>query len=273
MTFSERHGFKSEIEPEITIRYDAPEELRGVIILLAVDAGISPNPLRDIICRCLLTRPDKNNWSDYPNINDENHRLLDDAAWYKVYDIVEAVASNLLESFDSTRYDKFKSRLNDYFVDSGIGWKLIEGKLEARNPEAVEQTIKKAVSSLSDSKMPTAKQELHEALKDLSKRPEPDITGSIQHSMAALECVLREVVGNQKSTLGELLKKYKGTIPAPLDQAVEKLWGFASEYGRHIKEGREPDFEEAQLVVGSCAALVTYLTGKNSTKKNYFDIS
>ena len=36
-------------------------------------------------------------------------------------------------------------------------------------------------------------------------------------------------------------------IPAPLDQAVIKTWAYASEFGRHIQEGREPSFEEQSL--------------------------
>ena len=32
--FSERHGFKPTQEPEITVRLEAPKELRGVVILL-----------------------------------------------------------------------------------------------------------------------------------------------------------------------------------------------------------------------------------------------
>jgi hypothetical protein len=80
--------------------------------------------------------------------------------------------------------------------------------------------------------------------------------------MAALECVMRGVTSDGNLTLGSLLKEYPGRIPKPLDTAIEKLWGFASNYGRHIKEGKEPDFEEAQLVVGMCAAAATYLVGK-----------
>ena len=85
------------------------------------------------------------------------------------------------------------------------------------------------------------------------------MTGAIQHSMAALECVFRNVVGNPKATLGELLKKHPNIIPPPLDQSLDKLWGYASEFGRHIREDREPEFSEAQLVVGVSAAVVTYL--------------
>lgn len=260
--FSERHGFKPTQEPEITVRLEASSELRGVVILLADEFGVSPEPLREIICRVLLTRPNNNNWSEYPNINDENHQLLDSADWYKVYDVIEAVIAHLKKTKGSVESDKFASRLNSYFVEKGIGWKLVDGYLEARNPEALEESIKAAVDALNRAGNNTAQKELHEALVDLSRRPAPDVTGAIQHSMAALECVFRDVVGNPKATLGELLKNYPKIIPPPLDQSLEKLWGYASECGRHLREGREPEFSEAQLVVGVCAAAVTYLVTK-----------
>lgn len=259
-SFSERHGFKPDDEPEITIRNDAPQELRGVVLLLADNAGFKPSDLRDILCTSLLKRPSQNNWTEYPNIDNENHQLLDNAVWYKVYDVIEAISNELLNTYRADNYNQFEAKLNGYLIENGIGWKLNRGQLSARNPEALEQTVKLAVNSLESSEMLTAKQELHEALKDLSKRPKPDITGAIQHSMAALECVMREVTGNSKATLGDLLKKHPGIVPAPLDTALDKLWGFASEYGRHIREKKEPKFTEAQLVVGCCASLITYLT-------------
>jgi len=51
-------------------------------------------------------------------------------------------------------------------------------------------------------------------------------------------------------------------IPRPLGTALEKLWGFTSEQGRHLLEGREPSFSEAQLTVGICATMITYLQSK-----------
>ena len=105
----------------------------------------------------------------------------------------------------------------------------------------------------------TAAQEIHEALQDLSRRPRPDITGSVQHALAALECVARDVADDSKATLGAIIKKYPGLLPPPLDAAVDKLWGFASEHGRHLREGREPAREEAELAVHVAAAVATYL--------------
>ena len=108
----------------------------------------------------------------------------------------------------------------------------------------------------------TAKTEIREALNDLSRRPNADITGAIQHSLASLECVARQIAGNTKMTLGELIKKYPNIVPKPLDEAISKIWGFTSEQGRHLREGGQPTYVEAELVVGLSAVLTTYLGKK-----------
>ena len=80
--------------------------------------------------------------------------------------------------------------------------------------------------------------------------------------MAALECVAKEVTGEPKATLGQVLARHGTVVPKPLDQAVDKLWGFASDKARHVREGQALDRHEAQLVVGLAAALANYLIQK-----------
>lgn len=65
-----------------------------------------------------------------------------------------------------------------------------------------------------------------------------------------------------KATLGDLLKRNPGLLPSPLDQMVEKAWGYASERGRHLREGREPKPEEVELIVGLASIVATYLSKK-----------
>ena len=258
-SFSRRHGFYPE-EKETKIRNDAPYDLRGVIVDIAYGKGFSPKTLRPIVCRALRKRPDPDNWSEYPNIDEEIRHLLDDCEWYKVYDVIEEI----YHSAYPAQTESFKTDINSYFREEGIGWQLISGKIEVRGEEGFEVGLNKAHQILDQSGLQTASKEIHEAILDLSRRPNPDITGAIQHCMASLECVAREVSGDQRATLGEILKRSQGLIPKPLDISVEKAWGFASEMGRHLREGRVPSFEEAELVLGLCASISTYLVKKHS---------
>ena len=146
-----------------------------------------------------------------------------------------------------------------------MGWQLVEGRIEIRGEESFEQSVRTAITATQQTGRSVAEHELHEALQDLSKRPNPDITGAIQHAIAALECVARDVTGNQNATLGELIKQNPGLLPAPLDKGVEKIWGYASDQARHVREGKSPDIREAELVVGLAGtAVATYLVKKSS---------
>jgi len=133
--------------------------------------------------------------------------------------------------------------------------------------EPQDREIRVRNEHLEASGRPTAAQEIHQTLQDLSRRPDPDITGAVQHGMAALECVAREATGDPKPTLGEILKRNPDLLPKPLDQSIEKAWGYASEMGRHVREGRTPSVEEAELVVGLCASVSDYLVKKIGAKK------
>jgi hypothetical protein len=266
--FSKRYGFQPE-EAEITVHKDAPHELRGVLVDIAYEAGLSPKPLRSLVCRVLRIREDHTNWSEYPNIDEELRYHLDDCEWFKVYDIIEELYETLRSrqifargSQEGFGYEYFETELNNCFRKVGIGWQLVDGKIQIRGPEVFEQAVNEAVEAIQAAGLQTASREIHEALIDLSRRPNSDITGALHHGMAALECVLREVSGDQKPTLGEILKRHSGLIPPSLDQCVEKAWGFASEQGRHLREGREPALEEAALVVGICGQVISYLTKK-----------
>ncbi len=266
-TFSRRHGFTPP-DAEITVRDDAPEELRGVLVDLAYESGMIPGEVRSVVCRTLRRREDPDNWSPFPNIDREVRGHLDDCEWPEVYDCAEALYGRLINQHVQiagkhvTAVSHFEEELNKYMRRRGIGWQMHSGRLEVRGSEAFERSLSNVREELDTSGRTTAANEIHEAISDLSRRPQPDITGAIQHALAALECVARDVTADPKATLGQILGRNPGLLPAPLDQAIEKLWGFASEQGRHVREGRIPTFEEAEVAVHVAAAAARYLAKK-----------
>lgn len=263
--FSKRYGYRTAPK-EITIREDAPEALRHFVLSMARDLGLRPSALRNTICDILHVRPDPGNWSEFPNIWGEVNDLVFGCPWFKFYDFTERVYE-VLEGENGYRTEEtrriaqqFQGELNEFFVDEGIGWQLANGEIVVRGTESFEASIHSARNVLEDAGRMTASSEIHEALADLSRRPQPDLTGAVQHAMAALECVARDVCGDESATLGEIIKRYPGVIPKPLDDAVAKAWGFASEMARHIREGHSPDYREVELVVGIAATVATYLS-------------
>ena len=263
-SFSRRHQYAGAAK-EVTVREDAPEGLRVTVLETARDLSWSPSPLRTIICRALRVRPDPGNWSEYPNVWDEVQGLMYGCEWFKVYDIIEAMHASFAKN-DRERGENdaasFADEINAYFVEEGIGWQLVDGQIVTRGTEAFESVVTDAAAALDDTARPTAAGHLHEALQDLSRRPEADLAGAIYHAMGALEAVARDLVGDPKATLGEVVKRNPDLLPKPLDTALSQLWGYASNEARHVQEGREPTREEAELLVGLAAVLAIYLTRK-----------
>jgi hypothetical protein len=202
-------------------------------------------------------------------VENEVEELLYGGDWFRIYDLIELVYAGIAEREEhSAAWDdkagRFAKAVNDFFLDEGIGWQLVDGHIVTRGTEAFEAAVTQATCELEASKRPTAAKHLHEALQDLSRRPDADLPGAVYHAMGSLECVARDLTGNSKATLGEVLKRYPGLLPKPLDMALSQIWGYASNEARHVQEGRETSREEAELLVGLAAALATYLTRKQS---------
>ena len=271
--FSKRMGLDNIAAAQITVRNDAPPGLRDFLIAVAYDAGLSPRSLRPLVCRILRVAPDPGNWSEWPNIAYEVSQLVGSCPWYNVYDIIESIYDKLSKSQQLALYDEtmsaadfFATEINAFFMQNGIGWQLTDGQIQIRGPEVFEEVTRKAIELLDSSARATARNEIREALGDLSRRPEPDKTGAVQHALTALECIARDVSGDPKSTLGDILRNHPDLLPRPLASAIEKVWGYASEYGRHLREGREPTMEEAELLVGLAGAVAIYFARKAGTE-------
>ncbi len=258
--FSNRYGYRP-INIDISIRENAPDNLRFAVAQIAIDAGMLPSNIRDVICRVLMLAPNKDNWSEYPNIWDEAASYLNTCAWYNVYDVAEALYRRLADHFPDNS-DAYKNDLNEFFVDNGIGWILRDNGIVYRGCEVFSETTVGTIKALEDAGRSMASREIHEALLDLSRRPLPDKTGAIQHVMAALECTARDVLRMPNPTLGALLPKLN--LPKPLDTAIDKLWGYASEQARHVREGQDLHNLEVELVVSVACAVCTFLSKRDT---------
>ena len=92
--FSRRYNHAGT-DPEITIRNDAPEELRSVVVDIAGESGLNPLRLRRIICRVLRVEIDLGNWTEFPNVDGEKSRTISACVdWFRVYDIIEEAYAN-----------------------------------------------------------------------------------------------------------------------------------------------------------------------------------
>lgn len=261
LPFSRRHGFGLE-EPQISVRYEAPSELRFAVLALARRGGLSDGTLLNLLTQVLLVPP-KGNWSP-SYIEEEVNGLFRAAGWPSVYDCTESIYLSLMSLHemqwtDPPAHEWFERELNVFFRQRGIGWQMAGGRVEFRGPQPLEAEISAATGMLKATSRPTAARELAESRLALSRRPNPDVTGAIQHALASLECLARDVVGDPRATLGDLIKRNPDLFPKPLDEAMHKLWGYASEFARHLREGRDPDLSEAIFIVGLAASVASFL--------------
>lgn len=265
-TFSVRHGYVApHSQTPITIREEAPDEVRVTVLEIMSQFGFDWDDLLDIAARI-----GKQSWeSSEPRQSGTSSLiqlrcLVSQWDWFLLYDFIERIYADIepweVQGSGRPEHD-FEERINAYFRHAGVGWQLQDGKITSRGSEAFEVAVHRAIPALKETGLQTAEREIHEALADLSRRPRADLTGAIQHAMAALECVARTASGDS-DTLGAILKRHQGLVPKPLDTAVEKAWGYASERARHIKEGSEPVRDEAELIVGIAATVATYLSRK-----------
>lgn len=273
-SFSSRYGlnkpkeisFRDELPTElripifsIFIRYFGGAFLRERIERVLNPYGIDPMPQPSVD---IAISPDE----DTPELVAIKKTLVS-CPWFRIYDIIEDLYGQLVfyetelisDPAEAFRSLPFQVEINEYFVHAGIGWQLADGQIVSRGTEAFEATISAAKAALAASNRVTAQGHLNEALRDLSRRPQPDLSGAIYHAMGSLECVARDVTGDEKATLGMILKRNTGLVPAPLGVVLSQIWGYASNEARHVKEGQVPQRKNAALVVGLAAAVVAYL--------------
>lgn len=100
--------------------------------------------------------------------------------------------------FTGTQQARFEAQLNQLLREQGVGWEMKQESLVARRSEAFVLATGHATEMMLQHGAPTAANENHEALRNVWRRSHADVTGAIQHAMAALECVARAVAGRPK---------------------------------------------------------------------------
>jgi hypothetical protein len=199
---------------------------------------------------------------------DDVGHLMKRASWFRIYDIIERFWTQIRAKREGEEAAaKFATKISDFFIENGIGWQLIDGQVVTRGEEAFETAVRTAQAELKGAGRPTAARRIHEALRDLSGRPEADYAGAISHALSALEAVAKDVTAQEALTLGQLIAQGKLNRLLPSEsirQSVMYAWRYANDEGaRHGKEGKEPEREEAELIVGLSATVATYLNRRN----------
>lgn len=185
--------------------------------------------------------------------------------WNEVYDFIEFLLS--LKSPFRINRDVFINYCNHILQREVSAYRIVENRfIEITSEEEINE-----IEEAFEKTMPLKPVYLHleSSLNFLSDRKYPDYRNSIKESISAVESICKKINNDEKSTLGQALKKLedKVEIHPALKKAFENIYGYTSDEDgiRHaLLEKSDLDFEDAKFMLVSCSAFVNYLVTKTS---------
>lgn len=179
-----------------------------------------------------------------------------DMEWFQKYDLIEFIA-DLSDGIDTG----FSDCCNESLQKEMSGYSIINNKVTPIIDEIEIQSIEMALNTNSSA----IQEHLDTALAHLSNRETPDYRNAIKESISAVESICKQIVRDDKDTLGKALDKIDKShqLPEALKSALKKLYGYTSDASgiRHglIDDDREPTMEEARFMLITCSAFINYL--------------
>lgn len=188
-------------------------------------------------------------------------KIIEEAEYNEVLDILWYINSWINQNFYSYN-DLFSEAFNNIFETEYVGYRFVDGKIVAITDKNEINEIEQAC----DAPYNGCKAHIEKAVGFLADREHKDYKNCIKESISAVESVCKIIVGDEKATLGEAIKKLKEKgikFHQALEKSFSMLFGYTSDEGgiRHA-EGlfvSEVSFEEAKFMLVSCSAFVNYL--------------
>ncbi len=272
MRFSERYGHKKVRELVQLESIDEPlrntlwnllkihvwNDARHSNLLVESNHGIK------LLCEKLwfnfFKKPLDNLSKDWPKVLIELKKFFFGCEWFEVYDFIEFVANNY------SRYEfreQFTENCNATLEKEVSAYRFVDGFIsriiEREQIEEIELALERNQGPVQT--------HLRRALELISDRNAPDYRNSIKESISAVESLVIKVVGTNKGTLGQLLKKLENEIglhPA-IKTAYSNLYGYTSDEGgiRHaLLESEKIGFEDAKFFLVVCSAFINFVDAK-----------
>lgn len=176
--------------------------------------------------------------------------------WDQVFDLIEFVGGRVPDEF----VDHLSTLANDALERFNSGYRFIGGAFVEITSEQELGEVDAALSA----PFATVRQHLKRALELLADRAKPDYRNSIKESISGVEALAREVSGEPKATLGDLLKvleREKRLHPA-LAGAFAKLYGYTNDADgiRHsLTDEGNLTAADARFMLVTCSAFVHYV--------------
>lgn len=199
--------------------------------------------------------------NDWEKVNATLRKYFFESQWYETYDFIEFIANHYKQDDFENEFIESCNRVLEREMSA---YRFVDGTI-LRITE--QEEINEIEEALGESHGPVVIH-LRRALELLSNRDNPDYRNSIKESISAVESLVGIMLGGEKGTLGQLLKKLEGQIglhPA-LKAAFSSLYGYTSDEGgiRHaLLEPKDIFFEDAKFFLVTCSAFVNFVKMKN----------
>lgn len=189
--------------------------------------------------------------------NNLSKLVITRACFNEVFDFIELVCKYCRSK------DDLVNEIDSVFEREYVGYRFVDGKITPITDKNEIESIEEACNN----KFEGTRAHIKKAIGFLADREHKDYKNCIKESISAVESICSIVVGNEKATLGQAIKRLEDNglvIHTALKNAFSSLYGYTSDEGgiRH-SEGMfesEVTFEEAKFMLVSCSAFVNYLT-------------
>ena len=181
-----------------------------------------------------------------------------DLAWSEVYDFVEFMIARYRTDITTPMNLILERELSGYRIINGLC-----------TPVTSLSEIEAIQEAMNDTPYNGVRRHLETALKHLSQRDNPDYRGSIRESTHAVESLCKEIIGNEKATLGQALNELEKQekVHGALKTGMSAFYGYASdEQGIRHAMLDEPNIsaDKAKFFLVACSAFINYMISKSS---------
>lgn len=184
-------------------------------------------------------------------------KFLFDTKWNRFYDFLEFTVNQDLPYIGINLSQAF----NKVFEKENSAYRFVDNILTDITNEHEQEEIQNAIENAPYHEI---KEHLHQALKIMNNKENPDFRNSIKESISAVEALARKISGEDKATLGKALKKIKESrdLHGAYEDALKKLYGWTSDGDgiRHaIMDKSNLTKADARFMLITCSAFVNYL--------------
>ena len=261
-SFSEREGLRRNTP---LIHGDAPYQLRyGVREVLARLDYRTPKAQRRILCGALRTPPETDNWSDYPNVDNEVIELLTLSHWLRFFDALERMPTHLRED----EVELYYQEMNALLADESIGYRFESGQLTRVGTDEFHSAVNSARNSLQGDRFAEPRRQFDRANHFRNSFP-PDWPNAIKEAVNSVEGTLQVIYNRPGVSLTTIMTdNFPSDVPGGIKQLFRSLYshGSGTEGARHASiGGNQPTASRAELAIHIAAALHTFAVAELNT--------